>query len=125
MGRRLQASFVLRGKGTEGPIPSFDELASPVSEHLLGLQVSASRMKERRIVPSRLTGDLVRQHVKLRADTPSHHVRTYLAPWVTGDTAFVVVGVHCGLECGYGTGYALRKESGKWRVIAAQNRWIA
>ncbi|UKK83640.1 hypothetical protein L7H23_13845 [Sphingopyxis sp. BSN-002] len=104
---------------------SFEESASPASEYLLGLQISASRRQDRQIVPSGLTDALVRQHVKLRADTRPGDVRTYLAPWVVGDTAFVEVGLHCGDMCGMGTGYALRKINGKWRVIAVQSRWIA
>lgn len=121
------ASKLLAAHGHEagGRITSFEESASPISEYLFRLQVLASKTKDRRITPSGLTDDMVRQYAKLRADTPPHHVRTYLAPWIVGDTALVEVGWHCGDMCGTGTGYALRKEGGYWRVIAVQSGWIS
>jgi hypothetical protein len=132
MGRMLAGSWqdaskliADRGKEAGRLTESFEESASPASEYLLGLQISASRRQDRQIVPSGLTDALVRQHVKLRADTPQGDVRTYFSPWVVGDTAFVQVDLACGDMCGTGTGYALRKTNGKWRVIAVQNRWIA
>jgi hypothetical protein len=131
IGRLLLASWqdasqLLADRGRETPNRSrrFEESASPLSEHLLGLQIVASRSKGERITSSGLDDDMVRQRVKLRADTPPQVIRTYLAPWVVGDIAFVEVGLNCGDMCGKGTGYALQKERGKWRVIAVQDRWI-
>lgn len=122
---QLLASHGQEAGGRTTNLEKFEESASPISPYLLRLQISASRTKYRRIVRSGLTDDMVRPHVKLRADTPPHHVRTYLAPWIAGETAFVEVGWHCGDMCGTGTGYALRKDGVNWRVIAVQSRWVA
>jgi hypothetical protein len=113
-----------RRRDARGRATGFEDGASSAAEHLWRLQIEASRWKGQRIPPSGLDEQSVRHRIKLLAVTRQHHVWTDLAPWLVGDVAFVEVGWNCGDMCGKGTGYALRKEDGKWRVVAVQDRWI-
>lgn len=100
-----------------------DQQQAPDAESLLRLQVAASQQNDA-IIPSGLTVALVRERVRLRQDTPVRHVRTYITPWISGDTALMQVDLDCGDMCGVGRGYALRKISGKWQVVGVQRSWI-
>jgi hypothetical protein len=42
-----------------------------------------------------------------------------------GSRAFVSLSIHCGLRCGAGYGYSLRKDGGEWKVQMLMMLWIA
>jgi hypothetical protein len=112
----------------ENPIPKtidIRRLQSPSAAKIARLQIAASRQNIDLIAPSGLAIADVRKRISLHRDMPAHHMRIYSAPWVTGDIAFIEVGLICGDLCGRGENYALRKTDGRWRVIAVQPSWVS
>lgn len=112
----------------KNPLPKYvamEDLRSPLGERLLRLQIAAADQLESEIEPSGLSVSTVRKRIKMRGDTFANEVRTYFAPWLAGDIAFMQVDLYCGDMCGEGTVYALRKQDGKWHVEAIQLLWIA
>jgi hypothetical protein len=117
-----------QGINADNPLPKIIDirrLQSPSAEKLARLQIAASRQKVDFIAPSGLDANEARSRIMLRGDTPERHLRIYSAPWVADDIAFMEVGLICGDLCGRGENYALRKVSGKWRVIAVQPSWVS
>lgn len=112
----------------ENPLPKaidISRLQSPSAAGIARLQIAASQQKFDSINPSGLAIADVRARVSLRDDMPAHHMMVYSAPWVAGDTAFIMVGLICGDLCGRGENYAIRKTNGTWRVIAVQPIWVS
>jgi len=50
---------------------------------------------------------------------------TLTAPFVTGDIAFIETNYVCGGLCGNGWLYALRRQEGRWRLVAIAFTWIS
>jgi hypothetical protein len=47
------------------------------------------------------------------------------APAISGDAAFVDVGLQCAGLCGFGLSYALRRKPGGWRIVGAGVSWVS
>ena len=58
-------------------------------------------------------------------DEECGYTKRFSYPVVNGDWAFVEESSHCGMECGGGRLFALRRDGSSWRVIADIGLWIA